>query len=98
MRQKPEVNSVPVDASAKFRNGDAYRDIVEYRSQLLTGGNRDRFVRCFITKLLAYANGADVDESDFVEVDRILAMSAANGYRTVDTIAAVIDSPLFRQR
>ena len=32
------------------------------------------------------------------EVERILARSTDNGYRVVDTIAAVIDSPLFRER
>lgn len=29
---------------------------------------------------------------------QMLSKSAANGYRTVDTTAAVIDSPLFRKK
>jgi len=53
----------------------------------------DRFVRCFITKLLTYANGEAPAERDFVEVDRILSKSVANGHRTVNTIAAVIEQP-----
>lgn len=89
--------TIPIDASATFRNGNEYRDITDYRKQLLTDANRDRFVRCFITKLLTYSNGAEPADADFVEVDRILARSAENGYRIVDTIAAVIDSPLFRE-
>ena len=80
------------------RNGTAYRDIIDFRKQILSPVNRDRFVRCFITKLLTYANGEEPTERDFVEVDRTLSKSAANGYRTVDTIAAIIDSPLFRKR
>jgi hypothetical protein len=92
------TETVAIDASAKFRNGTAYRDIIDFRKQVLSPANRDRFVRCFITKLLTYANGEEPTERDFVEVDRILSKSAANGYRTVDTIAAVIDSPLFRKK
>ena len=58
--------------------------------------NRERFVRCFISKLLTYANGTP--PNDFSEVDKIVAVSAEHDYRIVETIAAVIDSPLFRMR
>lgn len=94
--RKSKTPSIPIDASSKFRNGTEYRDIVGYRKQLLTEANRDRFVRCFIMKLLTYANGVEPSKTDFVEVEKILAKSAENEYRIVDTIAAVIDSPLFR--
>ena len=57
--------------------------------------NRDRFVRCFITKLLTYANGEE--PKDFSAIERIVAKSAEHDYRIVETIAAVIDSPLFRE-
>ncbi|MDF1812213.1 MAG: DUF1588 domain-containing protein [Verrucomicrobiales bacterium] len=95
-RSKKLMSTVPIDASARFRNGTAYEDIVGYRTQLLTPANRDRFVRCFISKLLLYANGESPADSDFVEVDKILNISAQNNYRVVDTIAAVVASPLFR--
>ena len=93
---KPWENKpIPVDASSQFRNGAVYQDIIGYRQQLLTAANRDRFVRCFITKLLTYANGTEPD--NYSEVDKILAISAQHDYRMVDTIAAVVDSPLFRE-
>lgn len=89
--------TIPVDASARFRSGGEYQDIIGYRKQLLTDANRDRFVRCFITKLLTYANGVEPSDIDFVQVEKILSKSKDNDYRIVDTIAAVIDSPLFRE-
>lgn len=89
-----ENDPIPVDAAARFPGGVAYEDIVEYRQHLLSDANRERFVRCFIEMLLTYANGAEPD--DAAEVGRILARSAANDFRIVDTIAAAIDSPLFR--
>ena len=93
---KPWENQpIPVDAAARFRNGAEYDDIVQFREHLLTETNRDRFVRCFITKLLTYANG--VEPENYSEVESILSRSAENDYRIVDTIAAVVDSPLFRE-
>ena len=52
-------------------------------------------MRCFIGKLLTYANG--VEPENYWELEKIMARSAQHGYRIIDTIAAVIDSPLFRE-
>jgi len=57
--------------------------------------NQRRFVRCFITKLLTYANG--VEPESYWEIEKLVERSAENDYRIVDTIAVVIDSPLFRE-
>ncbi len=93
---KPWLNEpIPVDATAEFRNGTRYEDIIEYRQHMLSDTNRDRFVRCFISKLLTYANGAE--PKSYWEVDKILKRSAEHDYRIVETIAAVVDSPLFRE-
>lgn len=97
-RKRAGITTIPVDAGAEFPNGAKYKDIVEYRKQLLTDVNRDRFVRCFITKLLTCANGAEPEQADFAEIEAILARSAEHEYRIIETIAAVIDSPLFRKR
>lgn len=94
--RKGKPTTVPIDAGARFRNGVAYKDITDFREQILTDANRDRFVRCFITKLLTYANGAEPEETDFAEINKVLAKSAEYDYRIVDTIAAVVDSRLFR--
>lgn len=96
-RRRAPKPTLPIDASAEFRNGNAYQDIVDYRKLMMTDANRDRFVRCFITKLLTYANGEEPEKSDFAAIDQILAKSAEREYRIIDTIAAVIDSPLFRE-
>ena len=95
-RKSGRKETIPIDASAKFRGGAEYENIVDFRKTILTDANRDRFVRCFITKLLTYANGVEPTEADYVEISNILAKSAERDYRIVDTIAAVVDSPLFR--
>ena len=90
------VRHLPIDPSAKFRNGFEYRDIVGFREGLLSDANRKRFIRCFIAKLLNYANGTEPE--NYVEIEKIVSKSAENDYRIIDTIAAMIDSPLFRTR
>ncbi|QDU37558.1 hypothetical protein Mal4_18720 [Maioricimonas rarisocia] len=94
-RSKRNSRGVPIDASATFRNGANYQDITEFRQLMQTKANRERFVRCFVTKLLTYANGREPD--NYAEVERIVELSAEKDYRIVDTIAAVIHSPLFRE-
>ncbi|MDE0593536.1 MAG: DUF1585 domain-containing protein, partial [Dehalococcoidia bacterium] len=91
------TSTIPVDSSARFRNGSEYQNITEYRKYIIEGARRDRFVRCFITKLLTYANGVEPGKRNYGEIDKILAKSAENDYRIVETISAVIDSPLFRE-
>ena len=89
--------SIPIDSSASFVSGRTYQNIVGYRKIMSSPANRERFVRCFITKLLTYANGVEPAKTDFAEIDRIVSVSAVHQYRIVDTIAAVIDSELFRE-
>lgn len=93
---KPKNTTIPVDASAKFRSGLAYQNIVDFREQILTEANRDRFVRCFILKILTYANGEAPTEADYIEIENIRKKSEAHDFKIVETIAATIDSSLFR--
>ena len=96
-RIKPKITTIPVDASAEFLSGSVYRDITGYRKILANEASQNRIVRCFVTKLLTYANGVEPDQADFAEIDEILEVSARHNHRIVETIAAVIDSPLFRE-
>ena len=89
-----ENEPIPVDASATLPDGIEYRDVTEFRRYILSEENRARFVRCFITKLLMYANGAEPE--DEAEIQSILSKSAQSEHRILDTIAAVVDSSLFR--
>lgn len=95
-RRNVKPDGTPVDSSAKFRNGTSYENIVEFRQLMKSDANRDRFIRCFIKKLLHYANGEE--PKDFAGVEAIVEVSAKHDYRILETIAATIDSSLFRNR
>ncbi|MEM7560661.1 MAG: DUF1585 domain-containing protein [Planctomycetota bacterium] len=85
-----------MDASAAFASSESYRDIIEFRKIMNSTANQRRFVRCFVEKLLTYANGEEPKVSDYAEIEAIVDISAEHDYRIVETIAAAIDSPLFR--
>lgn len=95
-RKVERVASIPIDASATFLSGAHYKDIREFRQLMKNDASQKRFVRCFVTKLLTYANGIEPD--NFSEVEAIVKVSAENDYKIVETIAAVIASPLFREQ
>ncbi|MFL2943455.1 MAG: DUF1588 domain-containing protein [Limisphaerales bacterium] len=92
-----ETVRLPIDASETFRNGNTYHDITGYRAALLTPANRDRFVRCFITKALTYANGTEPAKAHYAEIENIITHSARHNHQILDTLAALIHSPLFRE-
>ena len=54
-----------------------------------------RFVRCFVVKLLTYANGEA--PTSYSGVDEIVRQAEMKDFRIVDTMAIAIDSPLFRK-
>ena len=45
---------------------------------------------------VTYANGEELKASDYAEIEAIVDISTDHDYRIIETIAAVIDSPLFR--
>jgi hypothetical protein len=93
---KPWENPpITVDSSGTFRDGSSYQNIIEYRELMRSPKNQKRFVRCFITKLLTYANG--VEPQNYWAIEQIVETSAAHNFRIIETIAAVVDSPLFRE-
>ena len=95
-RRPQKAATIPIDASATFLSGAEYQDIREFRELMKNSASQKRFVRCFVTKLLTYANGIEPD--NFSEVEKIVQVSAENDYRIIETIAATILSPLFREQ
>ena len=87
--------SIPVDASASFLSGAQYKDITEFRQLMKNDVSRKRIVKCFVTKLLTFANGVEPD--NYSAIDAIVNQSSKHDYRLIETIAAVMDSPLFRE-
>jgi hypothetical protein len=86
----------PVDSVGELPDGTKFQGPVELKAVLM--GKKDQFVRSLTEKMLTYALGRGVDESDKCAVDDIQKKVTKDGYRFSALIEAVIESDPFRKR
>ena len=82
-----------VDASGSTASGEKFRGIRRFRDLLLK--EEEQVARNFVSQLVTYATGAEVQFADRAEVERILASAKADGYLVRDLLHAVVQSRLF---
>ena len=83
----------PIDASGKLPNGKTF-DGAEGLKQLLLSDKR-AFTKCLTEKLLTYALGRGLEESDDAAVQSIVSETVANNYKFSALIQAIVNSPPF---
>jgi hypothetical protein len=86
-----------IDPSGKLPSGETYADFARFKEVLQTS-RADLFTRSLIEKLLTYATGRQMEETDRFEIDEILARVQADdaGLRTM--VTEVLTSKIFRSR
>ena len=84
-----------VDASGRLSGGETFRTVAEFKKVLLDG-HRGEFARCLTEKLLAYATGRTLEESDDPEVDLIVESLRKRGGRLRDLVLSIVESEAFR--
>jgi hypothetical protein len=82
-----------VDASGSTASGEKFRGIRRFRDLLLK--EEVQVARNFVSQLITYATGAEVQFADRAEVERMLASVKADGYLVRDLLHAVVQSRLF---
>ena len=82
-----------VDASGSTAGGEKFRGIRRVRDLLLT--QEAQVARHFVSQLITYATGADVQFADRLEVERILASTKKDDYPVRELLHAVVQSRLF---
>ena len=82
-----------VDASGSTASGEKFRGIRRFRDLLLK--EEEQVARNFVSQLITYATGAEVQFADRAEVERMLASAKADGYLVRDLLHAVVQSRLF---
>lgn len=82
---------MPVDATGKLPNGDAFSTISEFRKLLID--RQEQFNRCLTEKLMTYALGRELEISDRPATDKILAELTAKqgGLRDLIRLIALSD-------
>jgi hypothetical protein len=84
-----------VDAKAKLKDGTEFEGIDGLRTYLLTK-KRPVIVRLFCRRLLGYALGRSVINSDQPLIDRMMQELDRNGGHTSVAVQTIIQSPQFR--
>ena len=82
-----------VDASGSTAGGEKFRGIRRFRDLLLT--QEEQVARNFVSQLITYATGAEIQFADRPEVERILASTKKSGYPVRELLHGVVQGRLF---
>jgi hypothetical protein len=93
-RWRTMSGGVPVDSSAVFADGTPIDGVAGLRLFVLK--HRDDYVRTFVSKMLTYALGRQVDYRDQPAIRRIVNAADASGYRWSAIIQGIVSSMPFQ--
>jgi hypothetical protein len=85
-----------VDASGITEEGDPFSGIQEYKKLLLK--QEDKIVRHFVSQLVSYATGGEIQFADRDELSQLLERCKDDGYPVRSIIHAITQSDLFRRK
>ena len=86
----------PVDASGVTADGRAFSGIVEFKRLLLD--QQEQIARHFLSRLIVYSTGGEIEFADREEIEAILARTRDRGFPLRDLLQACVQSRLFRER
>jgi hypothetical protein len=95
-RRESDGSGQPIDAHAKLRDGVTFEGYEGLRHYLSTT-RRDTVVRQFCKKLLGFALGREVLDSDEPLLDEMLKNLEANDYRISTAVETIVRSRPFRE-
>ena len=86
----------PVNASGTLPSGESFRGPDQLKAILK--GRRKEFARCLTEKMLTYAIGRGLEESDRCAVDRIVEDLESSHYRSSVLVRGIVTSEPFLKR
>ena len=93
LRYKTYKTGPKVDASGVTSDGKQFSGIVEFKKQLL--GKTDQVAHHFISRLIVYGTGAEIQFADRDQVDEITRRMGEKDYPVREILHAVVQSRLF---
>ncbi len=85
-----------VDASGISEAGDPFSGIEDFKNLLLK--EEDEVARHFISQLVIFATGGEIEFADREELSEIIKQTSANGNPVRTIIHNVVQSNLFRSK
>lgn len=95
-RWRVEDEGGPIDPSGTLAGGETINGLDGLKEHLLS--NHELFVDATVAQLMTYGLGRELDARDRPAIRSILRETAADGYRFVDLIAAIVKSVPFQMR
>ncbi|MCR9295692.1 MAG: DUF1592 domain-containing protein [bacterium] len=86
----------PVVPAGETADGRKFSDISEFKKLLLE--EKEQIARNFVSQLIVYSTGGEIEFADREVIEAILGKTAADNYPVRDLIHCVVQSRLFRQR
>ena len=86
----------PIDPSGQLPGGESFQGPAELR-QILKGRQQE-FCRCLTEKMLTYAVGRGMQQTDRCSIDRIVEAVAKDGNRMQTLVMQVVKSDPFQKR
>ena len=96
MRAKAWRDGPKVDAAGVTPDGKSFSDIREFKQLLLE--REDQIARHFVSRLVAFSTGAEIQFADREQIDEILRRTADRGYPVRTLIHEVVNSRIFRNK
>ncbi len=94
--RKGGPNDPSIDASGVMPGGKAFQTLPEFKKALLE--EKQKFLKGFTEKLLAYALGRPVGVTDRPTVDAVLAEAAKDDYRLQAILQAIVANKVFQTK
>jgi Protein of unknown function (DUF1585) len=95
-RYRENDNGQPVDASGQLPTGEVFNGPKELKKILME--RKDQVIRSIVTRMMAFALGRSLVDSDHGEIDRILESVRNDEYRSQKMIVEIVRSVPFRCR
>lgn len=95
-RYREKDNGLPIDASGELSSGETFQNATELKKLVLQ--RKDQFVRHFTVKMLGYALGRGLVDSDYCIVDQLVADLKQHDYKVQRLILGILQSPAMQLR
>ncbi len=89
-------SGLPVDASGVTADGKEFQGIQEFKQHLLN--QKELIAKNFISRLVVYSTGGEMQFADRQEVESILERTRENGFPVRDIFHEVVRSRMFRNK
>ncbi len=92
----PTRTGPPVDGSGVMPDGSEFADVREFKVLLMQ--QKEQIARQFISQLVVYSTGGEIQFADREEIESIFKQTRGNDFLIRDILQAVVGSKMFKQK